>query len=351
MGVMSEMLGRIAGLDLAGSLPSLSVWTAGAAAALLVVACLLSFRLAGRAGPIGIAARVALVLIGAGAAFIALDGWSRLDLAAERHALEARAQDLSLRAASPGSAFACLDSFAGDAVESACEKALFQTPEATAAALSYVAAEVTLLTDFTVHLRRTGLEVPVALTDLRRSIEGDRFGLVARVLAVRDGCTPSACPAFALLADPGRITINLAERSYDLYVARHATAWPAGAKSPVVSPVVSPVAAVAPGAEGEAQPPTASTPRAGLFFPSAASIPPVTIMNAEPALPPETTGSTPPSAPNSSTPNSSTPKQAPNPPRRPPASAAASGGNTQPARPPIDLNAASRAGAPASAPQ
>ena len=339
MGVMSEMLGRIAGLDLAGSLPSLSVWTAGAAAALLVVACLLSFRLAGRAGPIGIAARVVLVLIGAGAAFIALDGWSRLDLAAERHALEARAQDLSLRAASPGSAFACLDSFAGDAVESACEKALFQTPEATAAALSYVAAELTLLTDFTVHLRRTGLEVPVALTDLRRSIEGDRFGLVARVLAVRDGCTPSACPAFALLADPGRITINLAERSYDLYVARHATAWPAGAKSPLTSPV----AAVTQGAEGEAQPPTASTPRAGLFFPSAASIPPVTIMNAEPALPPETTGSTPPSAP-----NSSNPKQAP--PRRPAAGAAA-GGNTQPARPPIDLNATSRAGAPASAPQ
>jgi hypothetical protein len=336
MGVMSEMLGRIAGLDLAGWLPSLSVWTAGAAAALLVVACLLSFSRAARAGPIGIAARVALVLIGAGAAFIVLDGWSRLGLAAERHALEARAQDLLLRAATPGSAFACLDSIAGDAVETACEKALFQTPEATAAALSYVAAELTLLTDFAVHLRRTGSEVPVALADLRRSVEGDRFGLVARVLAVRDGCTPSACAAFALLADSGRITINLAERNYDLYVARHATAWPAGAKSPV--------AAVTQGAEGEAQPPTASTPRAGLFFPSAASIPPVTIMNAEPALPPETTGSTPPSAP-----NSSTPKQASTPPRRP--AAAASGGNTQPARPPIDLNATTRAGAPASAPQ
>jgi hypothetical protein len=349
MGVMSEMLGRIAGLDLAGWLPSLSVWSAGAAAALLVVACLLSFRFAGRAGPTGVAARVALVLIGAGAAFIALDGWSRLDLAAERHALEARAQDLLLRAATPGAAFACLDSIAGDAVESACEKAVFQTPEATAAALSYVAAELTLLADFTVHLRRAGSEVPVALADLRRSIEGDRFGLVARVLAVRDGCTPSDCAAFALLADPGRITINLAERSYDLYVGRHATGWPAGGKSPVVSPV----AAVTQGVEGEAQPPRASTPRADLFFPSAASIPPVTIMNAEPALPPETTGSTPPSAPNSSTPNSSapnssTPKQAP---RRPPAGAAASGGNTQPARPPIDLNAASRAGAPASAPQ
>jgi hypothetical protein len=339
MGVMSEMLGRIAGLDLAGWLPSLSVWTAGAAAALLVVACLVSFSRAGRAGPIGVAARVALVLIGAGAAFIALEGWSTLGLAAERRALEARAQDLLLRAAMPGSAFACLDALAGDAVESACEKALFQTPEATAAALTYVAAELTLLADFTLHLRRTGSEAPVALADLRRSIESDRFGFTARVLAVRDGCTPAACAAFTMLADPGRIAVNLAEHSYDLYVARHATAWPAGAKSP------SPLAAAAQGADGEASPPAASTPRAGLFFPSAASIPPVNIMNAEPALPPETTGSTPSSP-------SPAPKQAPTPARRPPAAgAAASSGSAQPARPPIDLNAASRGAAPAAAPQ
>ena len=342
---MSEMLGRIAGLDLAGWLPSLSVWTAGAAAALLVVACLVSFSRAGRAGPIGVAARVALVLIGAGAAFIALEGWLTLGLAAERRALEARAQDLLLRAALPGSAFACLDALAGDAVESACERALFQTPEGTAAALTYVAAELTLLADFTLHLRRTGSEAPVALVDLRRSIESDRFGFTARVLAVRDGCTPAACAAFTMLADPGRIAINLAERSYDLYVARHATAWPAGAKSP--SPLASPVAAAAQGADGEA-PPTASTPRAGLFFPSAASIPPVNIMNAEPALPPETTGSTP-SSPSSP---SSAPKQAPTPARRPPAAgAAASSGSAQPARPPIDLNAASRGAAPAATPQ
>jgi hypothetical protein len=137
-----------------------------------------------------------------------------------------------------------------------------------------------------------------------------------------------------MLTDPGRVAVNLAGRSYDLYVERHAAAWPAGAKSPVV-------AATGAG-EGDAQPPAASTPRSGLFFPSAASIPPVTIMNAEPQLPPETTGSTPPSA----------PKQAPG--RRPAASAGApaNSGNAQPSRPPIDLNAAGgRTGPPASAPQ
>jgi hypothetical protein len=227
----------------------------------------------------------------------------------------------------------------GDVVESACEKAVFQSPEATAAALSYVAAELTLLADFTVHARRTSSDLPLALGNLRRSIEGDRFGLVARVLAVRDGCTPGSCAAFALLTDPGRIAVNLAGRSYDLYVERHAAAWPAGAKSPVV-------AATSAG-DGEAQPPTAPAPRSGLFFPSAASIPPVTIMNAEPSLPPETTGSTPSSA----LPPSAAPKQAPARRPAPSAGAPANGGNAQPARPPIDLNATSRTAPPAFAPQ
>src|SRR5215813_1076311 len=121
---MSAAFGRIASTDFAAWLPSLSMWTAGGAAALLVVACILSFSRAGRAGPIGAAARVALVLIGAGAAFIALQGWSRPDLADERRALEARAHELLMRSTMPGSAFACLGAVAGDVVESSCEKAV-----------------------------------------------------------------------------------------------------------------------------------------------------------------------------------------------------------------------------------
>jgi hypothetical protein len=339
---MSEILGRIAGFEVVG-LPSLPVWMAGAAAALLVVVCVFSFSRAGRTDRVGVAARVALLLVGAGAGFLALEAWSRLDLRSERRELDARAHELFMRAALPGSAFACLDPLVGDVVESACEKAVFQTPEATAAALSYVAAELSLLADFTMHARRAGSEIPLALDNLRRSIEGDRFGLVARVLAVRDGCTPGNCPVFALLTDPGRIAVNLAGRSYELYVERHAAAWPAAAKSPVVAATGAGTGA---GEGGEAQPAPASTPRSGLFFPSAASIPPVTIMNAEPQLPPETTGSTPPTAP-----SSAAPKQAPV--RRPaqPGGAPASGGTAQPSRPPIDLNAAARTPPPTSAPQ
>ena len=335
---MSEMLGRIAGFEFVG-LPSLPVWVAGAVAALLLVACYFSFSHAGRTDRIGVAARVALLLVGLAAGFLALEAWSRLDLRNERRELDARAQELFMRAALPGSAFACLDPLVGDVVESACEKAVFQTPESTAAALSYVAAELTLLADFTVHAGKAGSEIPLALGNLRRSIEGDRFGLVARVLAVRDGCTPGSCPAFALLTDPGRVAVNLAGRSYELYVERHAAAWPAGTKSPAVAATAASTGANV--AEGDAQPPAASTPRSGLFFPSAASIPPVTIMNAEPQLPPETTGSAP-----SSTPSSGAPKQAP---ARRPASARA--GTAQPAQPPIDLNATSRTNPPASAPQ
>lgn len=339
---MSETLGRIAGFELVG-LPSLPVWAAGLVAALLLVVCYFSFSHAGRADRIGLAARVALILVGSVAAFLAIEAWSRLDLRSERRELDARAQDLFMRAATPGSAFACLDPLVGDVVESACEKAVFQTPEATAAALSYVAAELTLLADFAAYARRAGSDPP-ALGNLRRSIEGDRFGLVARVLAVREGCTPGNCPAFAMLSDPGRIAVNLSGRSYELYVERHAAAWPASAKSPVVA--ATGASAGASVGEGEAQPAAAPTPRSGLFFPSAASIPPVTIMNAEPQLPPETTGSTPPSAP-----SSAAPKQAPVRRGAAPASAPANSGNAQPARPPIDLNAAGRTAPPASAPQ
>src|SRR5512144_2562043 len=56
---------------------------------------------------------------------------------------EGRAQP-AMMASSP--ALACIDDLAGDAVLSACEKALFGSPEAAAAAVSYTAAQITRLT-------------------------------------------------------------------------------------------------------------------------------------------------------------------------------------------------------------
>src|SRR6267378_2797729 len=132
---MSAFLGRFPGLDPATGMLSLPLWAGGAAAALFVVLCLLAFSRAGREGVIGGLARVALVLIGASVTLIFFDGSAKRDLAAERRALDARALDLLTQAVLPGSALACLDAVAGDTVEASCEKALFVTPETTAAAV------------------------------------------------------------------------------------------------------------------------------------------------------------------------------------------------------------------------
>ena len=96
---------------------------------------------------------------------------------------------LSARALAPGSPLACLDALAGESVEAACEKAMFASPAAVAAATSYVAARLALLSDMaptpkTAAPISTGLLLP-----LRRALETDRFGFLAHVLAVRDGCT------------------------------------------------------------------------------------------------------------------------------------------------------------------
>jgi hypothetical protein len=139
----------------------------------------------------------------------------------------------------PGSALACLDAGAGGTVEASCEKALFATPEATAAAVTYVAAQLALLTDGTDFARRDR-NYAETLNYLRRTVENDRFGLVAHAFAVRDGCTPERCRARAAQRCRPRAR-HLAERSYDFYVVRHASGWPAIAKAPGAS-ATSPVA-------------------------------------------------------------------------------------------------------------
>jgi hypothetical protein len=288
---MSDFLGRFPSLD---SLAAMPVWIAGAVAAIIVVACLLAFSRAGRERMVGGVNRIGLIIIGAAITWILLDGSARRDLAAERRALDARATDLMVRATLPGSALACLNGAAGEAVEASCEKALFATPEGTAAAASFVSAQLTLLADATDFARRepTYAAIPA---QLRHAAETDRFGFVAHILAMRDACTPDHCDAFALLNDASRVSTNLAEQPYDLFVARYAAGWPATTEAPVATgtpasppPALASAPAPAPGIG-------LRVPGPNVFFPSAASIPPVSIMSAEPtpAHPAETTGSTP----------------------------------------------------------
>jgi hypothetical protein len=169
-------------------------------------------------------------------------------------------------------ALACVDDLAGDAVLTACEKAVFGSPEATAAALGYAARQITRLTGFG-DLAAANSNMTSEIEALRHAVEHDRYGLMAQVLVARDHCTPSDCAAFKSLTDRSRVSSNIEERTYDGLVARYSTAWNAPAVAPAV-PAVPPVAALIPGV------PTGRPTNAE--FPSAASTPPVSIMTPEP---------------------------------------------------------------------
>jgi hypothetical protein len=253
---------------------------------------------------------VVVLLIGAGIAFVVLDHTAMHEREASRRALEARGTELATRTLAAGSPLACLDGTAGDVVEGACEKMLFARPEQVAAAVSYVAARIDLLSDTTDFLRRSDAGFDKTLTGWRRALELDRFGMAAHVLATRDGCTVDKCSAFALVNDPATIKSNIRARVFSQYVDRHAASWtepeapaaPQAQAEPSTSSVPPPLAAL--------PPPTRPVPSARYDFPSAASIPPVSIMNPEPKGPPV-------AAKDGAAPEQSVEKKPPTPPRRP----------------------------------
>lgn len=171
-------------------------------------------------------------------------------------------------------ALACLDGLAGENVETACEKALFASADSVAAGVSYTAAQITRLAAFGNAAAATKVMTP-ELNALRRTIERDRYGLVAQVLKTREGCTlSSACPFYQSLTNSAQISSNMSENLYDGIVGRYASSWNA---APVLATAgsSSPVAAL-----GTVPPP--GRPVSG-DFPSAASIPPINIMTPETA--------------------------------------------------------------------
>ncbi len=97
-------------------------------------------------------------------------------------------------------ALSCVDDLAGDIVLAGCEKALFGSAEAAAAAVSYAASQISRLTAFG-NVAAADTSMTPELGVLRRAVEHDRYGLVAYVLVARDHCTPSDCAAFRSLTD------------------------------------------------------------------------------------------------------------------------------------------------------
>jgi hypothetical protein len=212
------------------------------------------------------------------AAIYALISQSQLgERAAERHALLARDVALDRMALTPGSALACLDAGAGDAVEDACEKKVFATAQSTAAAVRYMGARLSLLAD----AAKAGDAALLAAT--RRAVALDRYGVAAHVLAIRDGCTAAKCPDFALVDDASVLKGNLKAQVFDQYVSRYQAKWNEPTAKPAAVSAAPPVARAAP-VNGET-PLAAVKPGERWDFPSAASIPAVSIMNKEPPLP------------------------------------------------------------------
>src|SRR5690348_7443702 len=131
------------------------------------------------------------------------------DLAADRRALQARQADFAARAVMPGSALGCLNGIANETVETACEKAVFAKPESVAAAIAYMTGELDVLADAVRLIGADDEEFGPSLAGLRRAIALDRYGIVAHVLATREGCTPESCWAFDLVGDPSVLKANL----------------------------------------------------------------------------------------------------------------------------------------------
>ncbi|MFA6265869.1 MAG: hypothetical protein WC670_09175 [Pseudolabrys sp.] len=221
----------------------------------------------------------AIVLAVGVAAFAVLDRMASDQRAARRMALLSRSDDLTARALASGSALPCLDAAAGDAIETACEAAIFASPQSTAAAVAYIGARLSILAD-----AKGAGELGARLAPSRRAIELDRFGIAAHVLSERDGCSAAQCPGFALVTDANMLKSNMKSRTFDQYVSRHATAWNAlpTPQAPTAPAVTQATPQAAPGAQVAVTEPRPVSSK--YDFPSAASIPPVSIMNSEPPL-------------------------------------------------------------------
>ena len=271
----------IDGASLNGLLSSPLALIAGALAALIVVLLVAAFRRTGAARGL-LLPIVAVVLFGLGLMAV-LDRMTEGERSAERRALTQRHAALTGQSLAPGSALACLDGAAGDVVENACEKTVFAGPQSAAAAVAYMAARLTLLADGLSFARHGDSDFAAAFAGLRRAIELDRYGIAAHVLAVRDGCTAERCSIFALLDNTDVLKSNLNAQVFDQYVSRYAADW--NKAEPKTAPMAEkqPPASVPLASASEAP---AKTPLSGKYdFPSADSIPAVSIMNAEPPLP------------------------------------------------------------------
>jgi hypothetical protein len=269
------------GFDAAIGTLTVPIWAAGAASAVFVVAIVLAVGRAGATALINTMFRIAVLAIAVYAGWVYLQRSAQAEHAAERRSLDERAAALMARAIAPGSALSCLDELAGEPVEAACEKAVFASPEAVAAAVNYVTAKLALLTDGSEHARRFDAAYAAELAPVRSALELDRFGIVAHVLAERGGCSVEKCDALIRFGDQSHVLANMRDHTFEDQVTKYTVSWNAPPRPEGAA--VAPAAPTAPLPQNLSPTPPTVAPR--YDFPSSQSIPPVNIMAAEPPAP------------------------------------------------------------------
>lgn len=241
---------------------------------------------------LGAAAAVVVAALAGVAVVATLQHVATSEQAAERRALLARNADLTRAALAPGSALACLDGEAGEKAGDACEAAVFASPQSVAAAVAFEGERLSILKAAFDLSKQGDSQIMPALAGARRAAELDRYGLAAHVFAVRDGCTVAQCAALAMFGDTTALTANLKAQAFETYVAHYAPQWgkPAEPAAPPVAAAPTPETTPAVAALASPEPPhdkvgTARPVDKKWTFPSADSIPAISIMKPEPALP------------------------------------------------------------------
>jgi hypothetical protein len=264
---------------------------AGALVVLVAILAVIAIRRSG-AGMINRALwPIASLVVAALAVTALLDRMAMTSQSAERSALLERSATLTAGALAPGSALGCLDGGAGETVGNACEKAVFADAQTAAAAVAFTAARLALLRDAHALAQQGDAGIAEIFAPARRAIELDRYGVAAHVLSTGDGCTVDLCPAFAWVSDSTVLKANMKVHAFETYVDRYAANW--GKPVPPAPEAPGPSAAATSEAPNPAPlaPLNQSAPALGRpvdpkwVFPSSASIPPVSIMNPEPARP------------------------------------------------------------------
>src|ERR1700756_1931268 len=242
----------LSGLDPYAPL-TVPLWVAGAAAALLLLLLLTALFRGGLAAVV----RLAFLALAMVAAWVLFNWVQDRDRIEARRALDQRLDELTARVLAPASVLGCLEPGLGDAVDNSCEKELFASPETIGAATALVAARWSLLGRAAEHAKRDA-GYDARLDGLRRTLQADRYGFLAQVLATREGCSASRCEGLERLLDAPRGKANLNERPFASLVARNAVAWANRTHGPMTA--------------------TVPVPGPNVTFPSASSIPPVSIM-------------------------------------------------------------------------